>query len=105
MLYGVEINEPYQVNNEFKLRCFLSVGEDEGHPMSWSSRPHRYFATSQEDAAERIASTLAESWDARVVPLPEEEGPVVFDDEVMPAVVKAFEDRARTRAREARHVR
>lgn len=108
MLYGVEINEPYQVGAEHKVRCMLVVSEDENHAMSWGrepeyeGRPNRVFCTTDEAAARAVASTLAYSWDASVVPV---EGGIEFSPETMPAVVRKFKERARTATREARHIR
>lgn len=102
MLYGVEINEPYQSGVEAKLRCMLGVSEDEDHTMSWTSRPHRTFCTAGPEHAKQLADTLAESWDAQVVPV--EEG-VEFSAEDMPAVIDAFKARQRTAAKQARQIR
>lgn len=99
MLYGVEINEPYQVNTEFKYRCFLQVS-DEGE-MSWTSKPERTYVTEAEEAAEAIAKTLAESWGAKVVPVEEGKQCPLGDEET----VKAFAVRARERAKQRREIR
>lgn len=98
-LYGVEINEPYQVNAEQKFRCYMQVGDDGA--FSWTSKPERQFATPHKEAAEQIAGTLAESWDAQVVPV--DEG-VERDDDV-DDIVKAFRARERTRRVQARQIR
>lgn len=99
MLYGVEINEPYQVNAEFKLRCLLDVTDEGG--FNWTSKPERAFATEDKELAETIAATVAESWDAQVVPVEEGKLPTLEPE----ALVKAFTDRARTRAKQAREIR
>lgn len=107
MLYGVEINEPYQLNSEYKYRCFLQVGDD--HSMSWCAgadpkgvKPDRTFCTPHEAAAEKIAASLADSWDAKVVPV--EEG-VERGNDVIHDIVRAFELRAKERARQTRQIR
>lgn len=98
-LYGVEINEPYQLNQEQKFRCFVQV--DDAGSFSWTSKPERQFATPDKESAEQIAGTLAESWDARVVPV--EEG--VVRDEDIDDVVKAFRTRERERRSQFRQIR
>jgi hypothetical protein len=68
MLYGVEINEPYQVQAEVKTRCWLGVSEDEAHTMSWTTRPHRTFCTPDREAAEQLVPLIPASYDAQVTP-------------------------------------
>lgn len=99
MLYGVEINEPYQVNAEFKYRCMLDVG-DEGQ-FNWTSKPARAFATEDKELAEKLVVTIPESWDAQVIPVEEGKQPALDADEL----VKVFTARARTRAKQAREIR
>jgi hypothetical protein len=99
MLYGVEINEPYQVNTENKFRCFVQVGDDGA--FSWTSKPERTFATPNKESAEQIASTLAESWDAQVVPV---EGGTVREDG-LEDIVAAFRARERERRTQFRQIR
>jgi hypothetical protein len=99
MLYGVEINEPYQVNAEFKLRCLLDVTDEGG--FNWTSKPERAFATEDKELAETLVSTIPESWDAQVVPVEEGKEPVLSSEEL----IKAFAARARTRAKQAREIR
>ena len=59
-LWGVELNEPYQVNAEYKFRCFLAVGDD--YSMSWCRgedpdgvKPNRTFCSPDKAAVQEIA--------------------------------------------------
>lgn len=99
MLYGVEINEPYQINAEYKYRCNLQVS-DEGE-MSWTNKDARTYVTEDKATAEAVADTLAASWDAKVVPVEEGKLCPLGDEEV----VKAFRDRAKHAARQTREIR
>lgn len=107
MLYGIEINEPYQVNAEYKFRCFISVGDD--YSMSWCRgedpdgvKPNRTFCSPHKEAVQEIADSLSESWGAQVVPV---EGGVERGNDVIHDVVRAFRERQRTRAKQAREIR
>lgn len=100
MLYGVELNEPYQIGNEQKYRCWLQ-SSDEG-AFSWTNKPERAFCTEDQDSAQKIANTLAESWDARVAPV--EEGTERSGEE-LDGIVAAFRERERERRTQFRQIR
>lgn len=100
MLYGVEINEPYQLNVEFKVRCMLQVSDD--YEMSWTNKDERQFCTTNEQSAQEVADTLAESWGAQVIPV---EGGTERGADVIEDVIAAFRQRAKERARQTRHIR
>jgi hypothetical protein len=98
VLYGIEINEPYQANTEYKFRINLRViGNDQ---FSYTSKPHYAFATDDKAFAEELAATLAPSYEAAVVPL--EEGETHHDKAEL---LKAFKERGRTRLQQARQIR
>lgn len=99
-LHGIEINLPFQVQDDYKLRAMVAVGISEqhvkapsgellpytDHHLSYTERPHKQFATESEEAAKALADTYAKSWNATVVPV--DEGKVLTDEQLEPIIAK-----------------
>ena len=99
MLYGVEINEPYQANVEYKFRVQMMVRSD--GEFQWTNKPEKAFATDDEAFAQELADTLAPSWDAQVVPVETGHEPELPKAELL----KIFKERGRERMKQARQIR
>jgi hypothetical protein len=110
-LYGIEINLPFQVQDDYKLRAMVHLGTStayvtapngdqlsyDEHNLSYTERPHKQFATEDEDAAKALADTYAKSWNATVVPV--EEGQEYTAEQLEPIIKKEAENaKARLRA-------
>lgn len=115
-LYGIEINLPSQVLDDFKFRVnvalFISENEIKApdgqkltyteHTLSFTERPHKQFATDSKEAAEALAETYADSWDAAVVPVGEGRE---FSAEDLEPVIKRERENAKERLRATRALR
>jgi hypothetical protein len=102
-LYGIEINLPFQVQDDYKLRAMVHLGTSTGsvqtprgetltyedHNLSYTERPHKQFATEDEDAAKALAATYAKSWNATVVPV--EGGQEYTAEQLEPVIAKERE--------------
>lgn len=109
-LYGIEINLPFQVQDDFKLKAMVALGRSTGtvttpsgevltyddHNLSFTERPHKQFATEDEASAKALAETYAKSWDATVVPV--DEGTVFTAEELEP-IIKKERENAKSRLR------
>jgi hypothetical protein len=109
-LYGIEINLPFQVQDDFKLRAMVHLGTStqhvtapngeqlpyDSHNLSYTERPHKQFATEDEDAAKALAETYAKSWNATVVPVTE--GQEYTAEQLEPVIAKE-RDAAKARIR------
>lgn len=115
-LYGIELNEPHQLTADFKyrVRVKLTVSQHElvapngeklaytEHSLSFTDKPEKAFATPDREAAEQLAETYDQSWDAAVTPV--EEG-VEFSAEDLEPVIAQQRERAKERQRAARAIR
>jgi hypothetical protein len=109
-LYGIEINLPFQVQDDYKLRAMVHLGTStqrvkapngdlltyDEHNLSYTEKPHKQFATEDEAAANALAETYAKSWNATVVPVDEGQ---VYTAEQLEQIVKKEAENARARIR------
>ena len=112
-LYGIEVNLPFQVQDDYKLRANVHLGISEGsvrtpsgeeltyqdHHLSWTERPHKQFATEDEESAKALAATYDKSWKAEVVPVDEGK---VFDAEQLAPIIKKEQENAKVRVKAER---
>lgn len=84
-MYGIEVNLPFQVQEDYKERVMARVvpqertvlapnGQEltyESHDLSFTRKPSKQFATEDEASAKALAETYAPSWNAVVVPVTE----------------------------------
>ena len=103
-MFGIEINAPFQVQEDYKLRVMARVVsvvqtvrapdgqqlEYATYDISYTGKPHKQFATEDEDAAQALAETYAKSWNATVVPV--DEGVVLTAEELEPIIKKEREN-------------
>lgn len=112
-LYGIEINLPFQVQDDYKLRAMVHLGTSTGsvktpsgdtltyedHNLSWTERAHKQFATEDEESAKALAATYDKSWSADVVPV--DEG-TEFTAEQLAPIIKKERDNAKVRIKAER---
>ena len=113
-MYGIEINLPFQVQEDFKYRVMVQLalvddsvktpsGEvltNQTHRLSYTEKPNKAFNTDDKESADALAETYAPSWDATVVPA--EGGVELTAEELKPIIEKErLGARARVRAERA----
>lgn len=109
-LYGIEINLPFQVQDDYKLRAMVHLGTStsyvkapngdqlpyDNHNLSYTEKPHKQFATADEESANALAATYAKSWNATVVPVDEGDQ---YDPEQLAPIIEKEQKNAKARIR------
>ena len=104
MLYGIEINEPYQANAEFKLKCLVRFAHE--CDMGWTpSDSPTAFASSDEDFAGAVAKLLAPSFDPQVVPLEHDVVEPLEDAKEQQSLLRALTAHRRFATQQSREIR
>lgn len=114
-MFGIEINHPFQVQEDYKDRVMArlvvsdqTVKAPNGqeltyttHELSYTGKPHKQFATDDEESAKALAETYAQSWAATVVPVDEGNE---FTAEQLAPVIERERENAKTRRRAERNL-
>ena len=104
MLYGIEINEPYQANAEFKLRCLVRFAHE--CDMGWTPPDSpTAFATSDEAVARKVTELLPGSFDPQVIPLEHDIVEPVEDPAEAQNLIRALTERRRFATQQSREIR
>jgi hypothetical protein len=112
-LFGIEINLPFQVQDDYKLRANVALGTStqhikapngdqlsyDEHNLSYTERPRKQFATEDEASAKALAETYAKSWNATVIPV--DEG-VEYTKEQLEPIIKKENLNAKSRLKAER---